>query len=185
MFRIDTTKPYSFNKQEWLKHNPSPYESYYACSHAAVRQTVKPNRAGIKMYRWQCQWCKRSVRTIRKSEVREDLPVYEWDEQGYKRVREALTAQYHDWATRQGSFFWEYYGAYLKSAAWRERRSRVVAAHRGLCQACGKAAISHVHHRHYRTLGEESTGDLAGLCIDCHRIQHEHMWKTPPLETTV
>lgn len=44
------------------------------------------------------------------------------------------------------------------------------------CEVCGKQA-SHVHHRHYRTVGREAPGDLASLCKLHHQEVHsEEGW---------
>lgn len=43
------------------------------------------------------------------------------------------------------------------------------------CQVCGneKDKSFTVHHRHYRTLGQETSADLALACKKCHAVYHD------------
>ncbi|RJQ29206.1 HNH endonuclease [Candidatus Parcubacteria bacterium] len=65
------------------------------------------------------------------------------------------------------------YSEYLTTKHWKSiaRRARLRAKHK--CQLCNNTGESHVHHRHYKTIGEESIiNDLIVLCADCHAKFH-------------
>jgi hypothetical protein len=62
----------------------------------------------------------------------------------------------------------------LASDHWRALRLRVLAAHGYACERCGMTlALLDLHHRHYRTLGEESLDDVELLCRACHEEHHD------------
>lgn len=58
---------------------------------------------------------------------------------------------------------------------WRELRSRVLKETGGKCERCGKSYRKihmHLHHKHYRTIGNEAREDVELLCVYCHAIEH-------------
>lgn len=63
------------------------------------------------------------------------------------------------------------YKAYLRSRAWQEKRSLVIARD-GKCVKCGRIESLQVHHINYSTFGNEDLEDLETLCQDCHRTEH-------------
>lgn len=42
----------------------------------------------------------------------------------------------------------------------------------GICERCKEIPASHVHHKHYRTAGNEGMEDLEALCLRCHGKEH-------------
>ena len=64
------------------------------------------------------------------------------------------------------------YLEYIHSAAWRERRNRVV-RRVGCCQRCYRKHHLHVHHLSYANLGKEPGADLLVLCNVCHSGLHD------------
>lgn len=40
------------------------------------------------------------------------------------------------------------------------------------CMKCGNPNELNVHHKHYKTLGNEDIGDLIVLCKRCHNDEH-------------
>ncbi len=71
------------------------------------------------------------------------------------------------------------YQAYLRSNAWQRVRwrkiqtdgdwiDRTLQTLRCTCTRTVHIRDIEIHHRHYRTLGNESLGDLEISCIDCH-----------------
>ena len=61
------------------------------------------------------------------------------------------------------------YYEYLKSPEWGEKRRLALQRANFSCERCGETGVPlEVHHRHYRTLGEESEDDLKALCRKCH-----------------
>ena len=63
------------------------------------------------------------------------------------------------------------YQWYLRSPAWRDRRTAAFRRAGGRCQRCGKPA-EHVHHKNYIRLFAESSDDLEALCAECHADEH-------------
>jgi 5-methylcytosine-specific restriction endonuclease McrA len=61
---------------------------------------------------------------------------------------------------------------YYHSAHWKqiaaEKRRR--AGYK--CEICRVHSRLDVHHRHYKTLGHESMGDLLAVCRECHKYIH-------------
>jgi hypothetical protein len=66
------------------------------------------------------------------------------------------------------------YRAYLRSDAWKERRSRAVERAGGRCAVCNARGPLEVHHRRYDRVGRELPEDLLVLCRDCHDVFHTH-----------
>jgi 5-methylcytosine-specific restriction endonuclease McrA len=68
------------------------------------------------------------------------------------------------------------YNTYIHSVEWLEGKARIEALERSnySCEACGTTYSLQVHHLNYRTLGEESSSDLAVLCEHCHSLLHQN-----------
>jgi len=66
------------------------------------------------------------------------------------------------------------YLLYLRSPLWRLRRRAWILQARGRCQPCGSHRRLTIHHRTYQRLGRERRSDVAVLCWNCHRQQHNH-----------
>ena len=64
-----------------------------------------------------------------------------------------------------------YRNFYLKSAHWKETRTKALAHYGSVCATCGKTGFD-VHHKTYRNLGREVLSDLAILCRKHHRMVH-------------
>jgi len=65
------------------------------------------------------------------------------------------------------------YKRYMESARWARKRARVIARDGGVCTACGRRGVLHVHHLSYKFFGREPMEDLVTLCEQCHRDIHE------------
>lgn len=63
------------------------------------------------------------------------------------------------------------YKDYLNSTAWKKLR-KLKLEQCNCCEKCGSDFKLQVHHKHYRTFGNEDLGDLEVLCIGCHRKEH-------------
>lgn len=76
------------------------------------------------------------------------------------------------------------YKQYLNSSTWQSKRAIALAAAGYKCSKCGKQTLKgiglHVHHRHYRTLGNEHAEDLQVLCKECHFGLHKELKKSRP-----
>lgn len=64
------------------------------------------------------------------------------------------------------------YREYLDSSEWDIRRGMFIERAGGQCNRCNAVRNLQVHHRHYKTLGEENYKDVEVLCQDCHRSHH-------------
>ncbi len=63
------------------------------------------------------------------------------------------------------------YQWYLRSPAWRERRTAAFRRANGNCERCGEPATE-VHHNNYLNLFAERPNDLEALCRKCHEDIH-------------
>src|SRR5580765_196960 len=63
------------------------------------------------------------------------------------------------------------YQWYLRSPAWRDRRTAAFRRAHGNCERCGEPA-EHVHHKNYANLFAERSDDLEALCAKCHAEEH-------------
>jgi hypothetical protein len=66
------------------------------------------------------------------------------------------------------------YHEYIKSEKWQRKARKARRRAGGKCELCQSTYRIEVHHKHYRTLGQESMTDLQVLCSGCHSIQHEN-----------
>ncbi len=74
------------------------------------------------------------------------------------------------------------YQEYIASPEWRRFREGYWQRHpRGCCERCGRDNSSHVtrfgvrlhlHHRTYKTLGQETDDDVEAVCKPCHDKEH-------------
>lgn len=62
------------------------------------------------------------------------------------------------------------YEDYLRSAAWRSRRQRILRRDHFRCR-CGLPAVQ-VHHLSYSRVGNELDDDLISVCATCHEQIH-------------
>lgn len=64
--------------------------------------------------------------------------------------------------------FTESYSKYLQSDAWRSKRALIMKRCEGVCEGCGTAKATDVHHQIYDHLFDEFLFELVGLCRPCH-----------------
>src|SRR5436190_24302797 len=69
-----------------------------------------------------------------------------------------------------------YYGKYLPSTEWRERRRLILLRAQGICEGCRLQPAWDVHHLTYENVGEEFLFQLAALCRPCHDRLHEQIF---------
>ena len=69
------------------------------------------------------------------------------------------------------------YKSYLLTGHWNSVRLAKLKAVGYRCENCGRRAKLHVHHLHYKSLGEEKLSDLRALCKSCHYSRDNHPWK--------
>ena len=133
------------------------------CEHASeVRQRVV--RGGAVQYVTQCTRCGEALGgPLPHARIAGHAPPFD------EGLRDAFRAARRD-ARRADWLAW--YADYLASAAWKERRERVLARAGGVCEGCGKAPATQVHHLHYARVGCEMLFDLVAVCDGCHPIVH-------------
>lgn len=94
---------------------------------------------------------------------------------GKKYISEERFAQYQaadDRFTRR-EIRREMYKNYLKSDAWKKKRTKVIDRANGICEECAFNHGVDVHHTTYQRLFRESMKDLVLLCRACHTKHHE------------
>lgn len=64
------------------------------------------------------------------------------------------------------------YRQYLQTDEWARLRRAVLIRARGVCEGCGDARPSDVHHLTYRHIYNEFLFELVALCRDCHERWH-------------
>ena len=68
------------------------------------------------------------------------------------------------------------YAEYLDSPKWERIRRQKLRMTGGMCEGCGNAGASHVHHLSYANVGDELLFQLVTLCEPCHQKWH---WNGP------
>ena len=61
-----------------------------------------------------------------------------------------------------------YNKVYYKSQQWLKIRELLIEWADHKCKKCGSGKNLQVHHKHYRTFGDEMPWDLIVLCKKCH-----------------
>lgn len=83
-----------------------------------------------------------------------------------QRFEEHLHQQFEDWRhhiTRAR------YQDYLSTDGWERTRLKVLDRAKGICEGCGEARATQVHHLHHEDArGEEMLFNLVAVCRDCH-----------------
>ena len=69
--------------------------------------------------------------------------------------------------------FVDYY-EYINSDQWKDRRKRFMLskAHRSKCRICDTRKNIHIHHKSYKSLGDEKDYHLIALCAYHHKDLH-------------
>ena len=142
----------------------------YECKHLnyVLTKTVCSNRT--IQYRWQCDRCgKLSVA----------IPYKELTEAAMElapKCDDTLRTKYYKGLTSIGleqrddfnAAWWQWYNQYLESRVWKERRAKVIYRAKGVCEACGEARPTEIHHLAYKNVGREPLFDLVAVCHECH-----------------
>lgn len=152
------------------------------CSHDS-HLVRKRNSAGHWMFTYQCRKCGEIDRSrtptggcwLPKSALTldiDEIPLLD-DSLRDRVLRQATEAML---AVRQAEReqWWDEYDAYIQSPEWHEKRERVLARDRFLCQGCLEHQAVHVHHMTYERLFNELLCDLVSLCVPCHQLCHPY-----------
>ena len=158
-----------------------------ACNH--TRTDIREFRydSGVVQYRLQCLDCGKGVGSaISKAKLSQRPPVADMGiVDRYTASQRELWRQWHianglkevdfDAINRQrtaGKIWWREYNAYLQTEEWKELRRVVLERDDYECQGCLEKRAEHVHHLHYKNVGNELICDLVSLCVACHEKTH-------------
>ena len=162
----------------------------YECDHGRttlVRRPIGPNHIN---YCLQCDNCGRRVGNwLKKDGIDQPDRLPQWDydlepafdvqEKAYrleyaKRNVEARgVVAFAKVDEQHGELFWSAYTDYLNSEQWLQKRHAVLIRARGICQGCGMAKATQVHHLTYSRVGREMLFDLVAVCDACHETIHD------------
>jgi 5-methylcytosine-specific restriction endonuclease McrA len=146
-----------------------------SCETTEIRRRTK--RGGVVVYVRQCLQCGAQVG----SEISKAHPdivrlatCEPFDDDLVARVhltRQAVVEERQRQQVEADDAWWDTYNAYLRTAAWAERRAKVLKRDNYLCQACLSARATEAHHLTYKHVGREPLFELVAVCATCH-----HEW---------
>jgi 5-methylcytosine-specific restriction endonuclease McrA len=147
-----------------------------SCGSRSTELRRKLARNGTLMLGYQCLVCGGVVGTwVKRSSVGNPDALPLWDD----LLTEAFqTDQRVVWAAerRTEDVVWRRrYESHLASPKWRSIRARVMQRARGVCEGCGTADATEVHHLTYKHLGDELLFELVALCSECHEKAHDRV----------
>lgn len=163
---------------------------FLPCDHprAEPRRKIKAGN-GQAYYRIQCPDCGAPLSPHLSFDVVDDFratfgPIRPWDaakehEWVEKRLRFGRWLADHQNAQRH-AWWWKEYDAYLQSPEWAVKRETILSRCRRVCEMCGSAPATDVHHLTYERVGAEMESDLLGLCRGCHDTIHFEWAKRAP-----
>lgn len=149
------------------------------CAHDEVQTRRWTQKDGSAAIVGQCQRCGQrrgaAVRVENRAAIQPaDLTlIADFAAATKERLRD-VAIRHIEVADKKDSEFWVKYNAYLITPAWQRRRQLVLKRCGGICEGCGEAPASQVHHTTYEHVCEEFLFELQGLCFDCHERFHEH-----------
>jgi hypothetical protein len=160
--------------------NPGNYMNVMAgtspCKMCDFEKTELRHRVianGTSQVVYQCLQCGRSATNpLPKSSVPNYLRLPKWDDsiaKAWDRKRHAAHVQAKQ--EDRAEFFKEH-DAYLRTPAWKHRRELVLKRAKGICEGCGEAPATEVHHLTYENWKAEFLFELVALCHDCHDRLH-------------
>jgi hypothetical protein len=154
------------------------------CDHAETalrRRTLQVGGQSVHHAWRQCLRCGKnlgaqkmhplgSVRVADLEPFDEQLPAL-WQQRWRARLEELRRQQ----QAQEAEEWWSHYEAYLQTAAWQDRRRRVLERDGYVCQGCqGGSGLraTQAHHLTYEHVGEEFLWELVAVCMDCHARLH-------------
>jgi 5-methylcytosine-specific restriction endonuclease McrA len=147
------------------------------CTHPKQIVRYRLTKSGGKMFKLQCTRCGELIGDwIPHSEIDDIANVNPIDDELPSIYRQNIADLERELRKRQRELqkgdFDEWYQEYLQSPEWREKRERVLNRCNGICEGCGKAIATVVHHITYQNVGNEFLFELLGMCKDCHTRYH-------------
>lgn len=145
----------------------------YECRHDSTEVRCKVAKNGAKIYMRQCLVCGRSTTTAIKHADLGDLNQYgDWD---HKLESDWYDRQRQAWADERDQVNEDRnreYQSYLRTDTWKDKRNRVLARDKYVCQACLRRNATEVHHTTYEHIMNEPLFELISICDVCHRALH-------------
>lgn len=139
----------------------------------ALRRRNKDNGT-LYLYAYQCLNCGAEGGTVKATEVaRQGLKPELWDDSIFARWNAQRQEAYTQKRDDEKSEWFRRYNEYLKTPAWQERRRKVLARAKGVCEGCGERPPVQVHHKTYEHVGDEFLWELAAVCMPCHERAHK------------
>jgi hypothetical protein len=150
------------------------FNARWTCAHVDEAARIRTLSNGSTTYWWQCTRCG-SGRPIKRIERQSVASVSAWDDQIADRWYQDRQAEAQELSqqrrTVERESWFEEHSEYLRSAAWKAKRVRVLARDKYRCQAgligCTVEA-SQVHHLTYAHWRNEPLFDLIAVCQECH-----------------
>ena len=161
----------------------------FACDHpqTTIRKKVASNEA-ISFWK-QCDrcGCKASGRvkkaSLTESQIKSSLT---WDDRAesryYAERKKYFDMMWEEEKKRVNAAWWRAYNEYLQTGEWKHKRQIVIDRAQGVCEGCGEAAPTEVHHFSYDDVGREFLFQLAAFCRMCHDRWHEKLDSTVPFQ---
>lgn len=156
------------------------------CDHERMEYRTYTKANGVGVVVLQCLRCGAKPREVAKhsAEVANAIaargPLAPYDEAiainwqaGQERAWRQRRAAYEAEKAERDSDWWTRYHAHLASPEWQDRRRLVLKRAKHMCEGCGVAMASEIHHTTYDHMGNEFLFELVALCFACHRRLHE------------
>lgn len=140
------------------------------CEHLHQERRIRTHSNGTTHLVLQCQTCGIPTRSLKKVELggqaESAIPAFNPQiETDFARVRSAKSKAVRDVETQE---FFDWYGEYLKTPAWRAKRQLVLQRAKGVCEGCAAQKATQVHHTTYAHVGDEFLWELIAICDTCH-----------------
>lgn len=153
------------------------YDAQFDCAHTDALLRKRVIRGGAVQFVYQCQRCGEAKSQPVSKKVAFDAnggaePVAFDDglRDAWVALREAAAENIR--ARFSKSEFHFDYEKYLASPEWESKRRMVLKRAQGVCEGCGSAVPSEVHHLSYEHVGSEFLFELVALCGACHDRIH-------------
>lgn len=165
---------------DWDAENPRP--EYINCEHKRFMICIAYDSLGRPRYKKRCAICYGGMQFVYKRADALEILAGEqpFDDEECSSIRQKIAEQkgiyyrdiYETHRQKRNKAWRDYYDAYLVSTRWALLRVKALTMVNYKCIVCGSADTLQLHHRHYKTLGEESLDDVMVLCKKCHEIWH-------------
>ena len=149
---------------------------YDECDHVRLRYVWRVV-GKAKLYGYQCLACGDPIRQSflgakRAAEERNDIicEAVPYEDEFTETARTRKSIYFNERRESRKAGWWDWYSAYLDSAAWKKTRRLALERDNYTC-VCGSPATQ-VHHRTYDRVGYEKLEDLISVCVPCHAKHH-------------